>query len=82
MLKGFKTLSDYVVSTMVNDAVNTITNTRELYYSRADRSKIMEVLSKPSTANDKLFNAIDLQKKLVDSEIFNNGIRQETSQEE
>ena len=48
-LKGFKNLTEYVITTMVSDATEVIERYSKVLYSIDDKNKIMEILNEPTT---------------------------------
>jgi len=68
-LKGFKSLSDYVVTTMVEDATEAITQYRTTLYSVEDRRRIMQILSEPTELSPSFLKASERRsKKLADDD--------------
>jgi uncharacterized protein (DUF1778 family) len=66
-LKGFKSLSDYVVTTMVEDASEAISQYRTTLYSVEDRRRVMQILSEPTVLSPAFLKASERRrKKLAD----------------
>ncbi len=56
-LKGFKSLSDYVVTTMVENATTVITEYKDAQYSVEDSKRIMSILSTPTELSPSFLKA-------------------------
>ena len=56
-LKGFKSLSDYVVTTMVEDAMAAVSDYKDALYSVEDRKRIMSILSAPTELSSSFLKA-------------------------
>lgn len=68
-LKGFKNLTEYVISTMVKDAKEAISEYKDALYSVEDKKRIMEVLSEPTVLSTSFLAASSRrQNKLKEKE--------------
>jgi uncharacterized protein (DUF1778 family) len=56
-LKGFKNLSEYVITTMVEDATEVIEKYSKVLYSQEDKRRIMEILNEPTELSDSFLRA-------------------------
>ncbi len=56
-LKGFKNLSEYVITTMVDDATAVIERYSKVLYSMDDKRRIMEILNEPTVLSNSFLKA-------------------------
>lgn len=56
-LKGFKSLSEYVITTAVANAKLVISEYRDVLYSVDDKERIMSILSEPTTLSSSFLSA-------------------------
>ena len=68
-VKGYKNLSEYIVTTMVSDATQAIDAYKKVQYTLADKEKVMEVLSKPVELSLSFLSASDRRSKKLKNEV-------------
>lgn len=56
-LKGFRNLSEYVITTMVEDATEVLERYSKVLYSIEDRKRIMDILNEPTVLSDSFIKA-------------------------
>lgn len=71
-LKGFKNLTEYVITTMVEDAMVVIDRYQKVLYSIEDKKKIMEILSQPTELSSSFLKASKRRTEKLKNE-FSNG---------
>jgi len=64
-LRGFKSLSDYVVSTVVENATMVINEYKQLLYSVEDSKRIMSILSTPTELSSSFLKASQRRSKKI-----------------
>ncbi len=65
-LKGFKSLSEYVITTMVADAKSIIDSYSSTMYSYKDKEAIMDILNEPTELSDSFRKASKNRKEKLD----------------
>lgn len=70
-LKGFKNLSEYVITTMVENAKKVIDEYSKVVYTVQDKEKIMHVLNEPTEVTDSFKRAAQKRSELLDEKVFN-----------
>ena len=81
-LKGFKSLTEYVITTMVADATQVVKHHQEVLYSLEDKQKIMQVLNEPTELYASFLKASERRAKKLEDEISDPGLRQDTTPED
>ncbi len=71
-LKGYKNLTEYVITTMVNDATEVVEKYSQVIYSIRDRQRIMEILNEPTALSDSFLKASKKRSKKLNNEVSNN----------
>jgi len=77
-LKGFKNLTEYVITTMVTDATSAIDQYRHVLYSVNDKNRIMKILSQPTELSSSFLKASERRSKKLMNEISDKTTGQET----
>lgn len=68
-LRGFKSLSEYVITTVVANAKLVIDEYKDVLYSVEDKERIMRILSEPTELSSSFLNASERRtKKLLKDE--------------
>lgn len=70
-LKGFKNLSEYVITTMVANAKDTIDQYQKVLYSIDDKNRIMDIMSEPTELSPSFLSASDRRSTKLKNEISN-----------
>ena len=70
-LKGFKNLTEYVITTMVGDATGVIERYQKVLYSVDDKKRIMEILNKPTELTSSFVKASQRRKDKLNNEFSN-----------
>lgn len=73
-LKGFKNLSEYVVTTMVADAKSAIESYQQTMYSVEDKSRITEILSTPNEFTPSFLKAFESRSKKKSEDALRNRV--------
>jgi uncharacterized protein (DUF1778 family) len=68
-LKGFKSLTEYVITTMVEDATTVIDRYQKILYSIEDKKRIMEILSQPTELSSSFLKASMRRKERLKNEV-------------
>lgn len=68
-LKGYKNLSEYIITTMVEDATAVVERYSRIMYTVEDKKKIMEVLSEPTTLSSSFNKASKRRNEKLKNEI-------------
>ncbi|WP_258099876.1 type II toxin-antitoxin system TacA family antitoxin [Marinoscillum pacificum] len=70
-LKGFRNLTEYVITTMVEDAKAVVEEYSKVLYSIEDKKRIMKILNEPTELSDSFLKASQKRSKRLDNEIYN-----------
>ncbi|XOV92227.1 MAG: DUF1778 domain-containing protein [Bacteroidota bacterium] len=70
-LKGYKNLTEYVITTMVNDATEVVEKYSQVIYSMRDRQRIMEILNEPTVLSDSFLEASRKRSENLKDEVSN-----------
>jgi len=65
-LKGYKNLTEYVVTTMVEDATSVIDQYQKVMYSVRDKNRIMEILGQPTELSTSFLKASEGRNKQLE----------------
>ncbi|MEQ8882683.1 MAG: DUF1778 domain-containing protein [Fulvivirga sp.] len=68
-LKGYKNLTEYVITTMVNDATEVVEKYSQVIYSMRDRQRIMEILNEPTELSDSFLKASKKRSERLKDEV-------------
>ena len=68
-LKGYKNLSEYVITTMVADATEVVEKYSKVLYSVEDKRRIMEILSEPTALSDSFLKASERRNERLNNDI-------------
>ncbi|MBV6641345.1 MAG: DUF1778 domain-containing protein [Cyclobacteriaceae bacterium] len=70
-LKGYKNLTEYVITTMVNDATKVVEKYSQVIYSMRDRQRIMEILNEPTVLSDSFLKASKKRSEKLKKDVSN-----------
>lgn len=74
-LKGFKNLTEYVITTMVSDATQVIERYGKVLYSVEDKNRIMEILNEPTELTSSFLKASKRRKEKLNNEFSDDRIK-------
>lgn len=70
-LKGFRNLTEYVITTMVEDAKKVVDEYSKVLYSIEDKNRIMEILNEPTELTDSFLKASGKRSERIKNEVSN-----------
>lgn len=68
-LKGYKNLTEYVITTLVADATEVIEKYGRVLYSVDDKRRIMEILNEPTELTESFLNASEKRSERLKNDI-------------
>lgn len=70
-LKGFRNLTEYVITTMVEDATEVVERYSKVLYSIEDKKRIMEILNEPTVLSDSFLKASQKRSERIKNDVHN-----------
>ena len=70
-LKGFRNLTEYVITTMVSDATEVVERYSKVMYSVEDRKRIMEILNESTELSESFLKASQKRSNRLKNAVHN-----------